>query len=201
MVRGDAARAAREAMRERLLSAAAVVVAEQGVAGTTTKAVARAAGVAEGSIYNHFADKTELLAAALVHRFPDLGAELAAAGDGPDALAGLHRIGMTALAFYERLLPIMSQVPFGSPLAHRVQALLDDRSHGPLVFRDQVAQLLEAGRDAGRFGLNGPAPIVAALFLGACREWAATRRHGVPPGWPAEPADFVDAVLATLLRS
>lgn len=52
-------------MRDRILAAAVSVMRERGVAHTTTKEIARVAGVAEGSIYNHFADKAELVAASM----------------------------------------------------------------------------------------------------------------------------------------
>ena len=50
--------------RDRLLDTALDVIAEQGVTGTTHRAIARAADVPLGSLTYHFASLTELLAAA-----------------------------------------------------------------------------------------------------------------------------------------
>ncbi len=50
--------------REQLLAAATTVFAERGFARATTKEIAKLAGVAEGTIYRHFADKQELFCAA-----------------------------------------------------------------------------------------------------------------------------------------
>lgn len=46
--------------RERIVTAARRLFAEKGFDGATTAAIARAAGVAEGSIYRHFASKEDL---------------------------------------------------------------------------------------------------------------------------------------------
>lgn len=44
-----------------ILEAAATIFAERGFHAATTKDIARAAGVAEGTLYNHFANKSALL--------------------------------------------------------------------------------------------------------------------------------------------
>lgn len=49
--------------RQRLLDAAARVFSACGYSRATTKEIAKAAGVAEGTIYRHFADKQELFLA------------------------------------------------------------------------------------------------------------------------------------------
>ena len=49
-----------EATRARLIEATLAVVRDFGYAHASTRAIARAAGVAEGTIYRHFPDKTSL---------------------------------------------------------------------------------------------------------------------------------------------
>jgi len=48
----------------KLIEATLAVVAEVGYARASTRAIAERAGVAEGTIYRHFADKTALFFAA-----------------------------------------------------------------------------------------------------------------------------------------
>jgi AcrR family transcriptional regulator len=57
-----------EATRARLIEATAQVVSEVGYANASTRAIARAAGVAEGTIYRHFPNKAAMFLAAAVDR-------------------------------------------------------------------------------------------------------------------------------------
>ncbi len=50
--------------KEKLMRAAVEIVAEDGFAAATTAAIAARAGVAEGTLYRHFAGKDELMIAA-----------------------------------------------------------------------------------------------------------------------------------------
>src|ERR687896_2565574 len=73
--------------RERIARAAAELHEEKGVARTTVSEVARRAGVTRLTVYNHFADLSELLPACsahymAVHPPPDLESALALADPG-----------------------------------------------------------------------------------------------------------------------
>jgi len=56
------------ATRARLIEATSQVVRDCGYARATTRAIAQAAGVAEGTIYRHFPDKSALFLAAVLER-------------------------------------------------------------------------------------------------------------------------------------
>ncbi|GAA0233832.1 TetR/AcrR family transcriptional regulator [Actinomadura nitritigenes] len=105
--------AGKEPMRERILAAAVEVIRQRGVTAATTKEIARSAGVSEGSLYNHFANKTALFAAAL-------GEVTATARTAMAALAGsagqgtvegnLARLAAGMVRFYGELLPMIGPV-------------------------------------------------------------------------------------------
>jgi AcrR family transcriptional regulator len=57
-------------MRARIVDAAERIVVKDGVVAATTKAVAREAGCAEGTLYVHFADRVSIFAAIFEKRWP-----------------------------------------------------------------------------------------------------------------------------------
>ena len=73
--------------RDRIARATAELHEEKGVAQTTVAEIARRAGVTRLTVYNHFADLSELLPACAahyerLHPMPDLGGALALAEPG-----------------------------------------------------------------------------------------------------------------------
>ena len=71
---------------EKIRSAALELFIRKGITGTTTKEIARKAGVSEGSIYNHFESKGDLaykLFARYMDMFRDELSEKTSAAEGP----------------------------------------------------------------------------------------------------------------------
>jgi AcrR family transcriptional regulator len=62
----------RATTRQGLLDAAIESLVEAGYAGTTTTEVCRRAGVSQGALFKHFANKADLVAAAAEHLFANL---------------------------------------------------------------------------------------------------------------------------------
>jgi len=89
-----------EARRAQILDAAAAVFAEKGFHRATTKEIARAAGVSEGTIYNYFDSKADLLIGIMTRlaELEQLDEELADAlqSDARDFLVAIfrHRMGL-----------------------------------------------------------------------------------------------------------
>jgi AcrR family transcriptional regulator len=104
-------------MRDRILAAAVSVMRDRGVTNTTTKEIARAAGVAEGSIYNHFANKTELVAACMAEVAGGIREALVRltwrVGEGT-VDDNLTELAEAEIAFFTDLLPITGPV-LGDP--------------------------------------------------------------------------------------
>ncbi|MUN40761.1 TetR/AcrR family transcriptional regulator [Actinomadura litoris] len=102
-----------EPMRDRILAAAIEVIRGRGITAATTKEIARNAGVSEGSLYNHFANKTALFAAALgevtATARTAMAALMGATGQG-SVEGNLVRLAAEMIRFYGELLPMTGPV-------------------------------------------------------------------------------------------
>lgn len=170
--RGQRSRSAAPAdTRERILDAAAAVMSSHGLARTTTKEIARAAGYSEALLYRHFEGKEEIFLRVLHERLPGL-VELAArlpqrAGSGT-VESNLAEVAHQALFFYLRSMPIAASV-FSTPdLLERHREWLRAAGEGPQRPNEQVAEYLRAEQRLGRIAPTAHPETGAALLLGAC---------------------------------
>ncbi|MCP2337028.1 TetR/AcrR family transcriptional regulator [Actinomadura rupiterrae] len=99
--------------RDRILAAAIEVIKARGVTAATTKEIARSAGVSEGSLYNHFANKTALFAAALGEvtgtARTAITTLIGSAGQA-SVQENLTRLASGMIGFYAELLPMTGPV-------------------------------------------------------------------------------------------
>ena len=92
--------------RGRIVAAAVRLYLEQGLSGTSTLAIARAADVAPGTVRNHFPDRDKLAAAVLDQVLLDLHPPTPAIFTGISTIAGrVRRLATDLAAFYERSAP------------------------------------------------------------------------------------------------
>lgn len=148
--------------RQHILEAAARTFAERGYQRTTIRDVAKAAGVADGTIYNSFASKADLLLSLLDPLAEYLPSEPIRQDDvpiGPGDLAALLRRRWAALTpeAIDLLRTILSEA-------------LVDRAVGDAFRARALAPAITPLEDAlGRTGLSDPglaARATVAAFLG-----------------------------------
>lgn len=151
---GDAGLAARTAsMRDRILAAAVTVIRARGITAATTKEIARTAGVSEGSLYNHFANKTALFAAALAEVTATARAAMAAlAGSaGRNTVEeNLVRLAAGMVRFYGELLPMTG------PVLADPELIAWLRDNGPVKAQNEAAAKVRAGTGGGQDGADLP---------------------------------------------
>ena len=152
--------------RERILDAAAGVMREKGVANTTTKAIAAAAGYSEAMLYKHFADKQELFLVLLKERLPGVRPRLAAPGWG-DLVTNLAEIVEQLMNYYADLFP-MSVSIFSAPelLVQHREGIARHGGLGPVGPVRMLTNYLDAEREAGRIGREADTTAAAQLLVG-----------------------------------
>ncbi len=159
----------RQDTRRRLLAAAREQFEAHGFEETGLREVAKAAGVAAGTVFVHFADKKDLLQAAL---FEDLEAELdRALACGPEALESWVEHVAGAFFDYYAARPRLSRVllreslvaepPWGERFAGQFT-----RVHTAAVARFEAARARgEVAGDAALFGLAFVSFYTFALMM------------------------------------
>jgi TetR/AcrR family fatty acid metabolism transcriptional regulator len=113
-----------EARRNQILDAAATVFAEKGFHPATTKEIAKAAGVSEGTIYNYFANKADLLIGMITRlaELEHLDEELVQAlqGDARSFLIAIFRDRMTRIQQnHEMIRAVLPEILINSELQER----------------------------------------------------------------------------------
>jgi AcrR family transcriptional regulator len=156
-------------LREHLLEATERLLAERPAAALTTREIARAADVSDGVLYNYFADKDELVLAALVRRFARLVERFQA--DLPEP--GTHTLEQNLRSFAEASLelhldavPLVASLLAEPALLRRFMVEIHREPLGGPQLVGPVSAYLEAERAAGRVG-DVDADAAADLLVGA----------------------------------
>ncbi|MEU7630371.1 TetR/AcrR family transcriptional regulator [Nocardia sp. NPDC049220] len=181
-------------LRGHLIATAEQMMAEQGSTGLTVRAIARAAGVADGVLYNHFTDKEELLAAALRAHVDGVQREL-----GPLPDAGVGEVETNLRSYLSRGLELhRAVVPvFAGLLAHpAVLARFAESNQGEQDWRDRLGNYLHAERDLGRLAPDAQVDAAVAMLVGVCHDNVLS---ALLAGHPVAAAPSVDAVVVAVL--
>jgi len=88
--------------RDEILSATWRVIARDGIAGATIRAIAKEANCSRGILAHYFDDKADILGSALVHSHRRVGARMAGAAAGLTGLAALRVVMLEALPIDDR---------------------------------------------------------------------------------------------------
>ena len=190
--------------REKIVEAAERVMRERGLARTTTKKIARAAGYSEGTLYKHFESKEDLFLAMLAERFPSFVAlveELPARVGRGTVRETLEEVATNALAYYGEIVPMAASIFSEPALLARHREGLRKRGAGPRMINEELAAYLEAEERLGRVREDADPEAAAAMLLGACYQRAFFRSY-LGEDAPAEGEEgFVEGIVRTLMRS
>jgi AcrR family transcriptional regulator len=176
----------RVATTEAILAAAEQIIVEQGMDGVCIGDIASRAGVAVGTLYNHFRDREALLGALMGQRRAELLVRVEAsleAGRGGGFEARLSALANSFFAHFDEhreLLRILLEQQGDCPAAAKAA-----RERDPLHAR--VEQLMKVGLRDSALDRAQSASFYASLFMGmvkACLlelSGGARQKNGEPP--------------------
>jgi AcrR family transcriptional regulator len=194
-----------EGIREHLIATAARLIDERGTAALSVRAIAGEARVADGVLYNYFADKEDLLACALVAHVASVMAS------APQLLrpAGTGTVAGNLRVFFEQGVAVLSRVTpaFASLLSQpkvltRFHGMVGgdaafsaapaapdegresdaDGEGGGLGFGEMLTRYLQAEQELGRVDDAADTDAVAMLVVGAIHGQVLPRVLFSPPG-------------------
>jgi AcrR family transcriptional regulator len=189
--------------RAQLVDAAERVLRTRGLTRATTKEIAREAGLAEGTLYLHFADKLDLVRAVherLLPAFIEVVRHLPARAGSGTVEGNLTELARSALRLYRDVLPLGSSLFADPELLRRYRGLLAARGGGPHRAWEPVVAYLRAEQRLGRVAADADPMAAALLLLGACQQLVFVELMTGPEVLPfRDRPDPAPTLVATLL--
>jgi TetR/AcrR family transcriptional repressor of nem operon len=198
--------------RDRIVVAAATLIHERGVAGTSVDDVRAATATSKSQLYHYFADKSALVRAVIEHQVGQVLQAQQPELDSADSLAGLHR-------WSDRVVALNGQDTLGCPLGRLASELADSDpvaqaalTAGFVRWQDRLAAGLTTMQEHGALKAEADVRAVALGLLAAVQGGLllAQASHSVVPlrmaldlalhsveAWCAAPASEEPAVRPT----
>ena len=185
--------------RERILRAAIDVFAQSGYFNAKVSEIAKAAGVADGTIYLYFDGKEDLLITIFREHtrnfLQSLHSQLASVSRDEDRLRVVIRHHLETLG-RDRSLAVVSQVE----LRHSLKYMTLFSQHEVADYLNLVRDIVARGQTAGVFRRNLHPQLVAKAIFGILDEMVTSWILSEKDHTPVEQADQIaDLVLTGLL--
>ena len=156
--------------KEKIIAATERLLLSRGLACITTRDIARAAKVAEGALYHHFADKADLILEVVlrgVGEFREVLESLALQVGRNTVQKNLDRVLESAFHFHHRIASLVCSLFADQDLLARVRSAMNERCIGPGRTASILAGYLRAEQQLGRVGVNAMPGAAAELLLAA----------------------------------
>ncbi len=158
--------------RELLIDATERLICERGLASITTHNVARACGVAEGTIYRHFASREELVVTTLRERLPGeyrphVEALVTSVG-ARDVEANLRAFITAIVPIFASVSPALGMLAADPALAARNADAMRADGAGPSRLIDDVAEYFSQEQALGRICPSVAPRTAASMLVALC---------------------------------
>lgn len=180
-----ARRALEQERRQQILTAAATVFAEKGFDRATISDIARAAGLADGSIYNYFRDKQDLLVH-LPGQFLQPRVQIVRAAAAATTPPPAPDVVLQTVA--ESIVEIITQNRELARVLFTTVPLMDEKTRGeymrqvPLSAIEPLEMFIRAMQDAGVFRADLDPAITARIYPGMMLFFLLVQEILQPPG-------------------
>jgi AcrR family transcriptional regulator len=142
-------------VREQLLDAAQEILRAKGIMGATTREIARAAKVADGTLYNHFRTREQLFMALFERLLPVIRETLndlpMRVGHG-EVTATLVEVLVASLGFFREVVPLFAAVISDPDLNATYRAEMGAQNRGPHRAYAWIEKYLQAEQRMARIG-------------------------------------------------
>jgi AcrR family transcriptional regulator len=190
------------ALREHLIDVTEGLLARGPIAATTTRDIARAAGVSDGVLYNYFDDKTALILAALVRRYRRLAQrfyetlpEAGSAGVEENLVAFARGL----LDLLVEAMPTIAGLLTEPVLLHRLFEEIHRDELSPQNMQARLGEYLREEQRIGRLPAAADVAPVGTLLMGAVVVLALGSSFAPLPNRAAVESDL-GPIVATILR-
>jgi AcrR family transcriptional regulator len=138
--------------RQQILRATARLIRKKGLSRVTTKQIAREVGFAEGTLFNHFRDKSDLFRTVLLENLPPLMEISTPDQAGLGSIeANLKEIALAAIRFFSKIVPLAGSLFADLELLSEHRAALRRCKGGPHHLFEHVAKYIAAEQRLGAF--------------------------------------------------
>jgi len=188
-------------LRDHLIAMTGELLGDVSLGTLTTRQIARHAGVSDGVLYNHFADKSELVIASLLDRYARLldafEAQAPTVGEGT-VEANLRAFARALSGLEADVLLLGAGLLADPPLLARFWTEIHRSPFGPDRLMNPLRTYLEGERTAGRVSASLDVNGATTLVFGASAMVALTRRLNPQANGSRLDAEL-DAAITTLV--
>jgi AcrR family transcriptional regulator len=191
-------------MREQLLDAAQDVLRKKGIMGATTRAIAKAAKVADGTLYNHFRTREELFLALFERVLPMIRnalAELPLRVGEREVADNLEEVLVAALGFFREAVPLFAAILADPALNAGYREQLGAQGRGPHRAYAWLETYLKAEQRIHRVGAAVDATTTSQQLVAIVFFQAFTERFLAQAPSPASDKRWAAAQVNALIAS
>jgi AcrR family transcriptional regulator len=163
-------RADARANRARILNAAVALLAERGV-DAEMREIAERAGLAVGTVYNHFPGKDELIIAVMREAFGELEQAIDGASTEADPVRAIESFLREALTIAERYGALLAAVSEGRLAAPRKEAIDEERR---MALGQRLTGIVARGVAEGRFRPDLDLEVATGVISSVLLPWTLT---------------------------